>query len=110
MYRRAHVDMCENLHRYMGPAKLYCLILDQVTFLSARSSCNKVVVYTPALAHLLPLQSKSSIAKALRVFVDPDNYPVLVHCIHGASNLASATTHQHAITSTEEISSPLLMG
>lgn len=29
------------------------------------------------------LQSKKEIAKALRVFVDRDNYPVLVHCIHG---------------------------
>lgn len=31
----------------------------------------------------LPLQAKKEIAKALRVFVDADNYPVLVHCIHG---------------------------
>lgn len=32
---------------------------------------------------LLLLQAKKEIAKALRVFVDPENYPVLVHCIHG---------------------------
>lgn len=32
---------------------------------------------------LLLLQAKKEIAKALRVFVDADNYPVLVHCIHG---------------------------
>lgn len=29
------------------------------------------------------LQSKSSVAKALRIFAKPENYPVLVHCIHG---------------------------
>lgn len=29
------------------------------------------------------LQSKKEIAKALRVFVLSENYPVLVHCIHG---------------------------
>lgn len=29
------------------------------------------------------VQGKKEIAKALRVFVDHDNYPVLVHCIHG---------------------------
>ena len=36
-----------------------------------------------SLNSCLFLQSKKEIAKALRVFVDPDNYPVLVHCIHG---------------------------
>ena len=29
------------------------------------------------------VQGKKEIAKALRVFVDHANYPVLVHCIHG---------------------------
>lgn len=29
------------------------------------------------------VQGKKEIAKALRVFVDHNNYPVLVHCIHG---------------------------
>lgn len=32
---------------------------------------------------LVSTQAKREIAKALRVFVDSDNYPVLVHCIHG---------------------------
>lgn len=32
---------------------------------------------------VLALQGKKEIAKALRVFVDEENYPVLVHCIHG---------------------------
>jgi hypothetical protein len=27
--------------------------------------------------------SKRGIAKAIRVFADKDNYPVLIHCIHG---------------------------
>lgn len=27
--------------------------------------------------------SKRGIAKAMRVFADKDNYPVLLHCIHG---------------------------
>ena len=29
------------------------------------------------------VQGKKEVAKALRVFVDHNNYPVLVHCIHG---------------------------
>ena len=29
------------------------------------------------------VQGKKEVAKALRVFVDHTNYPVLVHCIHG---------------------------
>ena len=29
------------------------------------------------------VQGKKEMAKALRVFVDPVNYPILVHCIHG---------------------------
>jgi hypothetical protein len=28
--------------------------------------------------------SKRGIAKALRIFADPDAFPVLIHCIHGA--------------------------
>jgi len=32
---------------------------------------------------LVVMQGKKEIAKALRVFVDHNNYPVLVHCIHG---------------------------
>lgn len=32
---------------------------------------------------LVVVQGKKEIAKALRVFVDHANYPVLVHCIHG---------------------------
>jgi hypothetical protein len=32
---------------------------------------------------LMVVQGKKEIAKALRVFVDHNNYPVLVHCIHG---------------------------
>ncbi|KAL3144317.1 hypothetical protein ABBQ32_004079 [Trebouxia sp. C0010 RCD-2024] len=35
------------------------------------------------LYRLLLDHGKKEIAKALRVFVDADNYPVLVHCIHG---------------------------
>ena len=31
----------------------------------------------------LLVQGKKEMAKALRVFVDPVNYPILVHCIHG---------------------------
>ena len=27
--------------------------------------------------------SKRGIAKALRIFADPDAFPVLIHCIHG---------------------------
>ncbi len=27
--------------------------------------------------------SKRGISKAMRVFADKDNYPVLLHCIHG---------------------------
>jgi Tyrosine phosphatase family len=29
------------------------------------------------------LQAKEQVAMALRVFVDPANLPVLVHCVHG---------------------------
>ena len=29
------------------------------------------------------VQGQKDIAKALRVFVAPENYPELVHCIHG---------------------------
>lgn len=32
---------------------------------------------------LVVVQGKKEVAKALRVFVDHNNYPVLVHCIHG---------------------------
>ena len=46
-----------------------------VTLLEVRCDCSP--------NSCLFLQSKKEIAKALRVFVDPDNYPVLVHCIHG---------------------------
>ena len=28
-------------------------------------------------------KSKESIAKAMRVFVDPCNFPILIHCVHG---------------------------
>ena len=33
--------------------------------------------------HVGLLQSKASMAKALRVFAKRENYPVMVHCIHG---------------------------
>lgn len=29
------------------------------------------------------MQSRLSVAKALRIFARPENYPILVHCIHG---------------------------
>ena len=35
--------------------------------------------------------SKRGIAKAMRVFADKDNYPVLLHCIHGERAEWSAT-------------------
>ena len=36
--------------------------------------------------------SKRGIAKAMRVFADKDNYPVLLHCIHGER---VAVKHHH---------------
>ena len=41
------------------------------------------VVACRCISLLISTQAKREIAKALRVFVDSDNYPVLVHCIHG---------------------------
>lgn len=35
--------------------------------------------------------SKRGIAKALRVFADKDNYPILLHCIHGEPTLSPCT-------------------
>ena len=35
--------------------------------------------------------SKRGIAKALRVFADKDNYPILLHCIHGEHTLSPCT-------------------
>ena len=32
--------------------------------------------------------SKRGIAKALRVFADPEAFPVLIHCIHGGRTLS----------------------
>lgn len=42
-------------------------------------------IFGPILVpdELVVVQGKKEIAKALRVFVDHNNYPVLVHCIHG---------------------------
>ena len=33
------------------------------------------------------VQGQKEIAKALRVFVAPESYPVLVHCIHGKDRI-----------------------
>ncbi len=39
--------------------------------------------------------SKRGIAKAMRVFADKDNYPVLLHCIHGKRPDGSAAAIGH---------------
>src|SRR5579875_3132211 len=36
--------------------------------------------------------SRRGIAKALRVFVDADSFPVLIHCIHGVRTCMQPTT------------------
>lgn len=36
-----------------------------------------------ALYKTILQDSKRGIAKAMRVFADKDNFPVLIHCIHG---------------------------
>ena len=43
---------------------------------------NKLLGYT-ALYRTLLEDSKRGMAMAIRPFVDPANFPILVHCIHG---------------------------
>ena len=40
--------------------------------------------------------SKRGIAKAMRVFADKDNYPVLLHCIHGEHSSHTALRHLYS--------------
>ena len=57
-----------------------------------RSECSDDIVHVTGVlmihlvfisCTLVIVQGKKEVAKALRVFVDQSNYPVLVHCIHG---------------------------
>jgi len=53
------------------------------------------------------VQGKKEVAKALRVFVDHNNYPVLVHCIHGKDRTGLIVMLIMLLCSVEpEVSSP----
>lgn len=80
----------------MGPTVLYRVLLDHVSrpFLT-RAACARqgrgegLLDGQPACQSLqlrlppVPPQSRPSLARAMRVFARRENYPVLVHCIHG---------------------------
>ena len=40
-------------------------------------------VWRPPCTPLLPAQAHKPIAASLRLFADADNFPILVHCVHG---------------------------
>ena len=39
--------------------------------------------WRPPCAPLLPAQAHRPIAASLRLFADAENFPILVHCVHG---------------------------
>ena len=49
----------------------------------APAVANPLYMGYKALYKTILEDSKRGIAKAMRVFCDPDNLPVLIHCIHG---------------------------
>lgn len=49
----------------------------------APAVANPLYMGYKALYRTILEDSKRGIAKAMRVFCDPDNLPVLIHCIHG---------------------------
>ena len=48
-----------------------------------RAACQTLCSAKGVTPQITILQAKHDIAKALRVFTVPENFPVLVHCIHG---------------------------
>ena len=67
---------------------------EQCMFTALPCAAGAASVMAPAVANPLYMgyralyktvleSSKRGIAKAMRVFADKDNYPVLLHCIHG---------------------------
>lgn len=51
----------------------------------APAVANPLYMGYKALYKTILEDSKRGIAKAMRVFADKDNLPVLIHCIHGAA-------------------------
>ncbi len=58
----------------------------------AHAVANPLYMGYRALYKTVLESSKRGIAKAMRVFADKDNYPVLLHCIHGER---VAVKHHH---------------
>lgn len=49
------------------------------------------MLYQGTLVTFVVTKSCPSHAQALRVFVEADNYPILIHCIHGKDRTGAST-------------------
>lgn len=65
-------DMAKTVYKGNDPAAIMCPAIAN----------NAIFGFKWFYAAILD-KSKESIAKAMRVFVDPCNFPILIHCVHG---------------------------